>query len=133
MQCDEAKPSCKKCLSFRVLCSYGRPTTPGEGIVQPSVGEMCHLDVLAAPSLRTTILGSLNGSLMVGRLSHEADPFDNLTSSDVDILSRFHIRAIPTLETSNTRGLYQAEILTLTGQVCDPPPPPPRPFKAVGF
>lgn len=59
---------------------------------------------------------------MVGRLSHGADPFDNLTSSDIDILSRFHTRTIPTLETSNTRGLYQAEILTLTGQVRDKPP-----------
>lgn len=52
-----------------------------------------------------------------------ADRFNNLTSSDIDILSRFRTRTIPTLETSNTRGLYQAEILTLTGQVCDLPLP----------
>lgn len=59
---------------------------------------------------------------MVGRLSHGADhPFDNLASSDIDILSRFHTRTIPTLELSHTRGLYQAEILSLTGQVCEPP------------
>lgn len=86
---------------------------------------MYHLDVLPAPSLRTTILGALNGSLMVGRISHAADPFDDLTSGDIDILSRFHTRTIPTLETSNTHGLYQAEILALTGQVCKPPPPRP--------
>lgn len=84
---------------------------------------MYHLDVLTAPSLRTTILGVLNGSLMVGRIPHAADPFDDLTSGDIDILSRFHTRTIPTLETSSTHGLYQAEILALTGQVCDPPPP----------
>lgn len=115
------------------MCSYGRrPTSTGEGILQPSIGKMYHLDVLTAPSLRTTILGALNGSLMAGRISHAAEPFDDLTSGDIDILSRFHTRTIPTLETSNTHGLYQAEILALTGQVCDLPPPP-RPFKAAGL
>lgn len=120
MQCDESKPSCKKCLSFGVLCSYGRCTASGEGIFQPSIGGVFHLHVLSTPSLRNTILGTINGSLMGGRLSHGADRIDHLTSNDIDILSRFQTRTIPTLETPETRGLYQTEILTLAGQVCNP-------------
>lgn len=82
---------------------------------------MFHLDVLPAPSLRNTILGVINGSLTGGRLSHDGvDPqFDHLTSGDIDVLSRFQTRTIPTLETPHTRGLYQTEILILAGQVCN--------------
>lgn len=82
---------------------------------------MFHLEVLPAPSLRNTILGSINGSLTRGTLSHEAHPFDHLTSNDIDILSRFQARTVPTIETPHTRGLYQTEILTLAGQVCNHP------------
>lgn len=82
-----------------------------------------HFNVLPAPSLRITILGAINGSLAGGRLSHGAYSFDHLTSNDIDILSRFQTRTVPTLETPHTRGLYQTEILILAGQVCNPSTP----------
>ncbi|KAH8666542.1 hypothetical protein BX600DRAFT_549606 [Xylariales sp. PMI_506] len=115
-KCDEAKPSCKKCLSFGVSCSYGHRTTPGEGILQPSMGGMFHLDVLPSPPLRGTILGAINSSLAGANLSHGDYPFDYLTINDIDVLSRFQTRTIPTLETPHIRGLYQTEIITLAGQ-----------------
>ncbi|KAH8882893.1 hypothetical protein GQ53DRAFT_753216 [Thozetella sp. PMI_491] len=110
VKCDEAKPSCKRCKSYGVACTYDRVATE----LQPfSEGAF----VLSAPQLEVnplsmsqTFLGLLNDSL---RRQAVKDRAWQLTNYDLVLLNKFHDRAAMTIGTEETRYIFREQGLKL--------------------
>lgn len=112
LQCDEAKPKCKKCIAFGVSCNYGVKggTSVGE-LVLSFEGTSCIETPPKAPvSMNQTMLDLINYNL---RLSPTGKMLGGqvyrLTAGDLEVLDRFSKRTILTLGTDTTKWILQAE------------------------
>jgi hypothetical protein len=129
LQCDEAKPKCKKCIAFGVSCSYGPKgdTSVGELVLSFEAASYMNMDACAPSkppvSMSQTMLDLINynlqhsptGTLMGGQIY-------KVTTQDLDLLDRFSKRAILTIGTDITKWIIQAEtprlacLVSLVGQ-----------------
>lgn len=112
LQCDEAKPKCRKCIGFGVSCNYGATgsTSVGE-LVLSFEGSSCMEAPSKAPiSMNQTMLDLINYNMRhspSGKLL--GDQVYKLTAQDLEVLDRFSSRTILTLGTDVTKWILQAE------------------------
>ena len=116
LQCDESKPTCKRCTAFGVFCNYNCKYSD----LQLSVDGAFNVKILQrfpspldqtipsviAPSLRPQSTGSLgsNASYQLGE-------------QDLELLSKFQARTVFTISTLKSLRVYQSEIIKLTYSV----------------
>lgn len=112
LQCDEAKPKCKKCIAFGVSCNYGATGSMSVGeLVLSFDGASCGETPPKAPiSMNHTMLDLINYNMRhspTGELL--GDQVYKLTTQDLEVLDRFSSRTILTLGTDVTKWILQAE------------------------
>ena len=104
VKCDEVKPQCQKCSSYRIRCNYDLICPD----LQIAAKGMTSLEILQLPpfSEHKTILSIINTT---------PDSFgDKFTVQDLETLRDFHHRTCWTLGASNHRGVYQNAFVELT-------------------
>jgi hypothetical protein len=112
LQCDEAKPRCKRCTTFGVFCNYDS----SQSDLQLSVVGAFNIEIpqrfpnslkqdissVVGPSLRQQSTGPL-----------ESSTFYQLADQDLELLSKFFGRTALTIGAGKGSRLYQYEALEL--------------------
>lgn len=124
LQCDEAKPHCKKCVNFGFMCHYGPASTsdgaPGQLALFHDGVSLMELETPRKPpvSMKQTTMDSINHSL---RSSPTAAMLNGhvyqLRLQDLEALDRFSRRSVLTLGDDTSKWLLQAEIPRLASLV----------------
>ncbi|KAK4465396.1 hypothetical protein QBC42DRAFT_195176 [Cladorrhinum samala] len=107
VKCDEAKPNCKTCVSFRVTCTYDKLSSTLQ-----AVSEGMFLVNFLSVSLNSQVLTMLHDNVPPSSVSKRF-PFKD---QDLEILNRFHERTILSIRTDQTVNLYQRESVRLAIQ-----------------
>lgn len=112
LQCDEAKPKCRKCIAFGVSCDYGATgsTSVGELVISFDGASCMEAPSKAPIPMNQTILDLINHNMRhspTGKLL--GDQLYKLTAQDLEVLDRFSSRTILTLGTDVTKWILQAE------------------------
>ncbi|KAI3319842.1 hypothetical protein HD806DRAFT_525159 [Xylariaceae sp. AK1471] len=107
IKCDETKPSCKKCNSFSVICSYGSKFSPENlSISTRATGSFqVHLDT-ATPTLPVSLPAPLP-------VSGSGLEIYQLVAEDIPLLERFQNQTVWTLGTAASHYIYAEKILPL--------------------
>ncbi|KAL2069303.1 hypothetical protein VTL71DRAFT_15641 [Oculimacula yallundae] len=100
VKCDEARPSCKGCRVFGVICNFLHFNVPDLQSVQEMPGSSQE-PVLIPP--RALISNSIWASNMVDCL--------NLDQHDQETFCRFRVRTVPSLGDSDFLSIYEDTIL----------------------
>lgn len=112
LQCDEAKPKCKKCIAFGVSCNYGTKGTTSVGeLVLSFEGASCmDMHPKAPVSMNQTMLDLINYNLRHSPTGKTlGDEIYKLKAHDLEVLDRFRNRTILTVGTDVTKWVLQAE------------------------
>ncbi|KAJ8128897.1 hypothetical protein O1611_g4734 [Lasiodiplodia mahajangana] len=104
-ECDETKPSCKKCDAFSVVCCYGSKFSP-EGLLAKQSFRV-HIGT-TSPS----VMQSPPAPLPVSGSRHSLETYQ-LVARDISLIERFQRRTVWTLGTGATHHVYAAKTLPL--------------------
>jgi len=122
-ECDETKPRCDKCTTFRVSCSY-EPDAPimqvsfGGVVGIRSDGDATH-SVVHRPVLRIGDVPPCPYPIIA-----DGESVFQLDQRSLDRLRRFQRRTVLTIGSYKGARLWQKETATLTCSVWSPPDKP---------
>ena len=117
LQCDESKPSCKRCIAFHVSCNY----RPSASDLQLAVEGAFNLEALqrSTPSLNQTIINMINAQLGTSAMnspdnsaSYRLDPYG------LELMHKFQSRTVFSIGTKETINIYHHAIARLACSVC---------------
>ena len=121
LECDETRPECKKCTTFRVYCNYDS-TTPDlqmafDGtatIKSPQKKPPCSIN----QPLRGMVKVPVPACLYPVIIPDDKSAFQ-LDGQSLDRLSRFHMRTVLTMGNKSAAALFQNVITRLAYSVSD--------------
>ncbi|KAI0397937.1 hypothetical protein F5Y17DRAFT_255123 [Xylariaceae sp. FL0594] len=123
VKCDETKPSCKKCQSYNVICTYGSSKFSAENLSIPTAASFV-VDLgggggggggkTPPPRTKKTVSVAVPRSPAAPLpISGSADEVYQLVPADIPLLEKFQKRTVWTLGTRATNHVYSERILPL--------------------
>ncbi|CZS88326.1 related to C6 finger domain protein [Rhynchosporium agropyri] len=100
LKCDEARPSCKRCLVFGVTCNFPHFNVPDLQSVQETPRSPTHRAVLPPRALVSNAVWSSNNS-----------DYLTLDQQDQEMFCRFRFQTVPSLCDSDFVSVYEDTIL----------------------
>jgi len=110
LKCDETRPQCKKCTSFRVSCNYD----PKAADLQLSIGEIASIKSpqMSPRSTNQSLHGMIQSpTCLVPAIISDSDSTFQLDGPSLDRLSRFQMRTVLSLGTAKGSRVYQNETI----------------------
>ena len=116
-QCDEVRPSCKKCEAYGMLCNYDLKCSD----LQLSANGAIKVETLQASpcSENQTILSIINATPCLPLTDSQGsfNKCQQFSVQDLELLRRFHTRTLLTLGPAQSRHIYQNAYIKLTYSV----------------
>ena len=113
VQCDEARPKCKKCIAYGVSCNYDSksPDLQLAGSGSFSVIELPK----KLPSLNQTILNMVNASPgFQSSQSPSSYPIYRLKNKDLELLHKFQTRTSFTIGTEDGNAVFRDDVFNMS-------------------
>jgi hypothetical protein len=110
LKCDETRPQCKKCMSFRVSCNYD----PKAADLQLSVGEIASIKSpqISPNSTNQSLHGMIESpTCLVPAVISDNNSTFQLDGPSLDRLGRFQMRTALSLGTARGSRVYPNEII----------------------
>ena len=109
VKCDEAKPECKQCTKFGVLCSYESTTSDLDSTMTGSF----QVEIPKSCSVNKAIVSLINMSHEQAARRASTSPVYHLDQHDLRILQRFQYRTVLSIGTDQTVNFYRDNLIRL--------------------
>ncbi|KAI1331509.1 hypothetical protein F5Y16DRAFT_269664 [Xylariaceae sp. FL0255] len=107
IKCSEEKPSCKKCESFNVICSYGSKFS------SDNLAAKASFRVHLGQTVKEPPVSSLPAPLPIAGSKHRISESYQLVPRDIRLIEKFQRRTVWTLGTAATHHAYATTALRL--------------------